>query len=262
MANTAAALEERQLGATLRRDAWWVLPAVTAGLLISFGVYTTWAAFAGDNYRWGPYLSPLYSPLFELDWWPISPAFLILWIPLGFRSTCYYYRKAYYRSFFLDPPACAVGEIQHDYRGETRLFILQNVHRFFLYLALVFLLVLTYDAILAMIWPVNGVTPEGVMAGGPKEFGFGIGTLVLVLNVVLLGGYTLGCHSLRHLVGGGTDCFSCTAFGKTRFKLWQRVSALNAGHMGWAWSSLVWVGFTDLYIRLCAMGVITDMRLF
>jgi len=26
--------------------------------------------------------------------------------------------------------------------------------------------------------------------------------------------------------------------------------------------SLCWVGFTDVYVRLCAMGIWTDVRLF
>jgi hypothetical protein len=58
------------------------------------------------------YLSPLFSPLIAPGWlpWFISPGLLILWIPLGFRATCYYYRKAYYRFYFADPPGCAVGE--------------------------------------------------------------------------------------------------------------------------------------------------------
>jgi hypothetical protein len=32
--------------------------------------------------------------------------------------------------------------------------------------------------------------------------------------------------------------------------------------MKWAWVSLIWVGLTDLYVRLCAMGLWTDYRLF
>jgi hypothetical protein len=28
-----------------------------------------------------------------------------------------------------------------------------------------------------------------------------------------------------------------------------------------AWLSLFWVGFSDLYIRLCSMGVWTDWRI-
>jgi hypothetical protein len=187
---------------------------------------------------------------------------LILWIPLGFRTTCYYYRKAYYRAFFLDPAACSVGEARHDYQGENRLFLFQNLHRFFFYLAVIILIVLGYDAIKAMIWPVNGVGAGGEMAAGPRELGIGLGTLVMILNVILLAGYTFGCHSLRHLVGGSVDCFSCASFGKARFNAWRGVSFLNRNHMAWAWVSLVWVALTDLYIRLCAMGIINDPRLF
>ena len=255
-------LQERGLGATLRRDAWWVAPALTALVLGGFGVYATWAAWQGAHYEWGPYLSPFYSPLLRPSWWPLSPAFLILVFPLGFRLTCYYYRKAYYRAFFLDPAGCAVGEARHDYKGETRFpFVLQNVHRFFMYAAVVFIFILGYDVFLAMRWPVNGVLPDGAMAPGPTELGIGVGTLVMALNVVLLAGYTFGCHSLRHLVGGGVDCFSCARGGQARYRLWRGVSALNGNHMAWAWCSLFSVALTDVYIRLCAMGVITDLRI-
>src|SRR5437879_12483450 len=102
MTTSVRDLQERGFGATLRRDAWWIAPALTALVLGSFAVYATWAAWTGTNYEWGPYLSPFYSPLIKTSWWPLSPAFLILVFPLGFRTTCYYYRKAYYRAFFLD----------------------------------------------------------------------------------------------------------------------------------------------------------------
>jgi hypothetical protein len=134
----------------MRRDAWWLelLPAII--LLGGFGLYATARAFEGKYYEWGPYLSPFYSPLIDSHhrWWPFSPALLILVWPLGFRATCYYYRKAYYRAFFLDPPACAVGEPgTRNYRGETAFpFILQNLHRYFLYAAIIFLCFLWHDA--------------------------------------------------------------------------------------------------------------------
>ena len=259
---TAKDLAERSFGATLRKDYWWIEPAITAAVLGAFVVYSTWAAWVGENYEWGPYLSPFYSPLLLFDWWPLSPALLILVVPLGFRTTCYYYRKAYYRAFFLDPPACAVGEPRHDYRGERGILIFQNIHRFFLYLAIVFIFILGYDAYLALWWPVNGVTATGQMAPGPLELGIGVGTLVMVLNVFLLAGYTFGCHSFRHLVGGNVDCYSCAAFGHLRHQSWKAVSFLNQRHMQWAWTSLIWVALTDLYIRLAAMGVIHDPRLF
>jgi hypothetical protein len=254
MATSVRDLQERGFGATLRRDAWWIQPVITAIVLGSFAIYATWAAWVGTHYEWGPYLSPFYSPLIQTNWWPLSPAFLILIFPLGFRTTCYYYRKAYYRSFFLDPVACGVGEPRHGYRGETKFpFILQNVHRLFMYAAVIFIFILGYDVLLATRWPAQG---------GGTQFGIGVGTLVMALNVLLLASYTFGCHSLRHLIGGGVDCFSCARGGHARFRLWRGVSALNRNHQLWAWCSLFSVALTDVYIRLCAMGVITDVRIF
>ncbi|HET9985045.1 MAG TPA: hypothetical protein VFQ38_15705 [Longimicrobiales bacterium] len=266
MIPTSATLPaRRRFGETLRRDAWWVQPLVTAGVLGAFVVYATWAAFQGAYYRFGPYLSPLYSPeLFgsrdawfgaRPAWWaawlPWSPAFLILWAPGGFRLTCYYYRGAYYKAFWADPPGCAVGEPRKRYLGERHFpLLLQNIHRYFLYLALPFLVILAHDAWNALWFP----DP----ATGRAEFGIGVGTLVLTLNVVFLSGYTLGCHSLRHLVGGRLTQISKRPL---RHRGYVCVSALNRGHMLWAWTSLVWVAFTDLYVRLCAMGVLTDFRL-
>jgi hypothetical protein len=263
MTTSVRDLQERSLGATLRRDAWWIAPALTALILGSFGVYATWAAWVNKSYEWGPYLSPFYSPLIKTHWWPLSPAFLILIFPLGFRASCYYYRKAYYRAFFLDPIACGVGEARHGYKGETKFpFILQNVHRFFMYAAVIFIGILGYDVFLATRWPVNGVLPNGSMAAGGTQFGAGIGTIVMAINVILLSCYTFGCHSIRHLVGGQVDCYSCARGGKARYRVWRGVSVLNGRHMLWAWCSLFSVALTDLYIRLCAMGVIHDVRLF
>jgi hypothetical protein len=257
----------RRFGQTTRRDAWFLGPAVVLVVLSSFLVYATWAAFQNAHYTFGPYLSPFYSPeLFGSSphalfgpkpaawpgWLPFSPALLILGIPAGFRFTCYYYRGAYYKAFWADPPACAVGEPRKAYRGEHAFpLILQNVHRYFLYLALLFLLILVHDVWKAL-WFKDAAT-------GAVHFGVGIGTLVMAINVVLLGGYTLGCHSLRHLVGGRLDRLSEHPF---RMKSFACVSCLNRRHMGWAWPSLFSVAFTDVYIRLCSMGVWTDVRLF
>ena len=240
-----------QLGTTLRRDAWWleIIPVVM--VLGGFGVYATLRALEGKFYEWGPYLSPFYSPLIDEhhQWWKLSPALLILGGPLGFRATCYYYRKAYYRAFFLDPTGCAVGEGRHSYSGETKFpFILQNLHRYFLYLAIIFLVFLWKDAIQAFFF-------DG-------KFGIGVGTLVMLVNICLLSTYTLSCHSLRHLAGGKLDCFSCSRFGKPRYKAWRGISVLNERHMLFAWLSLFSVGLTDLYIRLVSSGAIQDVRLF
>jgi len=203
MTTSVRDLQERSFGATLRRDAWWIAPALTALVLGSFAVYATWAAWVNRYYEWGPYLSPFYSPLIQTTWWPLSPAFLILIFPGAFRVTCYYYRKAYYRAFFLDPVACAVGEPRHGYKGETKFpFILQNLHRYAMYAAVVFIFILSYDVFLATRWPVNGVLPDGTMAAGPREFGVGIGTLVMAVNVILLACYTFGCTRSGTLSAG------------------------------------------------------------
>jgi hypothetical protein len=235
----------------MRRDAWWLELVPVILLLGAFGVYATFRAFEGDYYRAGSYLSPFYSPLIDPEhrWWPLSPALLILIWPLGFRATCYYYRKAYYRSFFLDPPACAVAEpAGRCYKGETAFpFIMQNLHRFFLYAALIFLIFLWHDAWLGF-WSEGG-------------FRVGLGSLVLLANVTLLTGYTFSCHSFRHLIGGNIDCFSCARAGGPRHRAWSLVSLLNERHMIYAWMSLISVGSADLYVRLLAAGVISDPTL-
>lgn len=253
-------------GQTSRKDPWWVQPLAVFLGLSAFVVYSTWAALQGEHYAFGPYLSPMYSP--ELwgdsphsvfgprpEWWPqwllFSPAILILWAPGGFRLTCYYYRGAYYKSFWADPPSCTVGEPRSHYRGERSFpLILQNVHRYFLYLALVFIVILSHDAWKGM-WFTDPTT-------GAAEFGLGLGTIVLTLNVIFLGGYTFGCHSLRHLIGGRIDRLSEKPLQQSGYRC---VSALNCRHMQWAWVSLVWVAFSDLYVRMCSMGIWTDWRI-
>src|SRR5271165_4989374 len=179
MAGSPTILPESRLGSTLRRDAWWVEIIPIILLMGGCSIYATLRAFEGKFYEWGPYLSPFYSPLIDPlhHWWPFSPALLILAGPLGFRATCYYYRKAYYRAFFLDPPACSVGEGQRSYSGETKFpFILQNLHRYFLYLAVLFLAFLWYDAVRAFFF-------DG-------HFGAGVGSFVLLINICLLTTYT------------------------------------------------------------------------
>ena len=255
-------------GATLRKDRWWVAPLLTCVGLGGFVVYTTWAAFQGNHYWYGTYLSPLSSPLFFIDptaagsaplehalfgtwptWWPAilpaSPAFFILLFPGSFRVTCYYYRKAYYRAFFATPPGCAVGPLnKKPYRGETRLLLFQNLHRYAMYFAIIFIFILYYDAFMAFF-------REG-------KFGVGVGSLVLLLNATLLGCYTFGCHSFRHLIGGKLDCFSCDATKQVRHGAWKKVSFLNSHHMLFAWLSLFWVGFADFYVRMVSMGIFHD----
>jgi hypothetical protein len=266
MAHAQLPVIRRRFGDTMRRDPWWVQPAIVLTILSSFVVYATWAAFQGRHYAYGPYLSPFYSPELFGDsphawfgprpgWWPgwlvFSPALLILPFPGLFRVTCYYYRGAYYKAFWADPPACAVGEPRRRYRGEAAFpLIVQNIHRYFLYVALGFLVVLAYDVYQAL-WFTDPAT-------GRTEFGIGVGTLVLAANVTLLAGYTLGCHSMRHVVGGYLDRLSRSP---ARRLAYDCSSCLNRAHMRWAWTSLFAVAFADLYVRLCSMGIWSDWRI-
>jgi len=235
--------------ATERRDAWWVAPLGQGLLLAVLITYANWAAYQGDNFQVGGYLSPLYSPLLPAEWLPFPPSFIILIPPVLFRATCYYYRKAYYRSFLLDPPACAVTEFRrHRYRGETAFpLVLQNLHRYLFLLTLFYLPFLWHDVVNATIF-------EG-------SFGIGVGTLVIFTNTTALTLYSFSCHSARHLVGGSLDCFSCSAFNQARHRAWKGVSLLNERHMLFAWISFFTVCGADLYVRLVASGVISDPRL-
>lgn len=277
MAEDLSSLKQRAWGETERTDNWRLIPgAVFIGLSL-FIIYATWAAFQNNHYVHKNYLSPFYSPVLmtggdtdAIDnvhhqhgwfgekpaWWFLpffSPALLILPFPAGFRMTCYYYRGAYYKAFWADPPSCAVGEPRNNYLGENHLpLILQNIHRYFLYFALLFLLFLSYDAFCGFFFDDDG-------DGKFTNFGMGIGTIVLCMNVFLLGGYTLGCHSFRHIMGGCKDMFSSTP---TKTKAYDCVSCLNRGHMNWAWCSLVWVAFSDIYVRMCSAGYWSDFRIF
>jgi hypothetical protein len=241
MASSAATSTPR--AAPAWRAPWWLQPLLVVIVLGGFGIYATWSALQGRGYEWGPYLSPFYSPRISIPAIPISPALWILWIPLLFRATCYYYRKAYYRSFFWDPPACAIPEVRKGgYRGETVFpFVLSNLHRFFLYLSIVVLAFLWWDTFEAFVY-------EG-------HFRVGLGSLIFLVNVIALSLYALSCHSLRHLLGGNVDCYSCVAGGNTRFTLWSRLSVLNKRHALYAWISLFSVLITDIYVRFLAANV-------
>jgi hypothetical protein len=266
MAHAQLPVVDQRRTLTMRQDAWWVQPTIVAIVLTSFIVYATWAAFQNAHYTFGPYLSPFYSPeLFgssphaifgpKPGWWPgfvpFSPALIILPFPGLFRVTCYYYRGAYYKAMWADPPSCTVREPRHSYLGENSFpLILQNIHRYFFYIALIFLVILAHDAWDAL-WFTNPAT-------GQTQFGIGVGTLVLTLNVVLLSCYTFGCHSFRHIVGGFMDRLADRPVRRTAYAC---ASCFNRWHMKWAWFSLFGVALTDLYVRLCSMGVLHDFRI-
>ncbi|KOU05866.1 membrane protein [Streptomyces sp. NRRL F-5755] len=247
----------------LRTDRWWLYPATTAAGLFAFVVYSTWRAFANADYYSAPYVSPFYSPCLAENchpmrggpnweifgaWWGLSPALLILIFPLGFRLTCYYYRKAYYRGFWASPPACAVAEPHKKYTGETRFpLILQNIHRYFFYFAVLVAGILTYDTALTF-------------RNADYEWGhMGLGTLVFLVNIALIWAYTISCHSCRHIIGGRLRHFSKHP---VRYRLWGWVGKLNARHAALAWASLISVAAADFYVFLLATGVFDDPRFF
>ena len=257
-----ALIQER----TLRTDKWWIQPLLIVGALVSFIIYATFRAFEAKYYFVEPLISPFYSPCLStacvegssLLGTPIgkivifgiviSPALFILVFPLGFRMTCYYYRKSYYRSFWASPSACAVAEPHKTYTGETRQpLILQNSHRYFFYAGLVFNVLLTVDAILAF------RNHEG-------EWGhMSVGTLVLLANATFLWLYSASCHTCRHTIGGRLRHFSKHPI---RYKAWSVVSRLNHYHPNFAWVSLIGVAFADFYVRQVASGAITDWYFF
>lgn len=296
MAQATLPVQQEGFGTTARHDNWWAGPLATFLGLLAFLIYANYIVFFVPGYfeirratanffephnpAVAPYLAPFSSPLiFDAQshhawitsarpgwwptWFPFSSAMLILIFPAGFRLTCYYYRKAYYRSFWADPPACAVGEPRKSYWGENHWpLLLQNVHRYFLYAALVFILILGWDVLYAFWWPT--LDAAGNPTGG-HQLGMGLGTLLMLVNVVLIAGFTFGCNSLRHLVGGRLNCFSCpnnVAQTKPGYKAWRFVNFFNERHMLWAWISLFSVGFTDFYVRMCAAGYWKDVRFF
>jgi hypothetical protein len=247
---------------TLRQDRWWLSPLTTFVVFSGFVVFATWRAFMSTDYYSAPYISPFFSPCLATscvegsadlgtpvgDWWPLSPALIILIFPLGFRLTCYYYRKAYYRGFWLSPPACAVAEPHARYSGETRIpLILNNIHRYFWYAAVLVAVVLTYDTVLTF-------------RDETGEWGhMGLGTLIYLVNIAFIWLYTTSCHSCRHIMGGRLRHFSKHPL---RYRMWTHASRLNAQHPFYAWVSLFSVAVVDFYVYLLATGTIEDVRFF
>jgi hypothetical protein len=239
-ARTRAQIAEK----TLRKDPWWRQPAIVVTLLSIWVLYATVRVFMG-HYYWVPayhYLTPFYSPCINGEcvpgssslghWFPAVPPIIpyaVISLPfvLGFRLTCYYYRRAYYRAFWFP-------------------LIMQNLHRYFFYAAILISILNTFDAVDAF---------HGKDGGA----GFGLGSLIIVVNVVLLWGYTLSCHSCRHITGGRLKNFSKHP---VRYWAWTQISKLNAKHMQLAWTTLGTLMLTDLYVMLVASGAISDLRFF
>jgi hypothetical protein len=250
----------RKLGDTARRDRWWVQPFAVVTALSLFGLYTILRVILSTKYPGistdGAHLqSPMFSPNLDgyFGWGTTTVpwSLLVLWAPLGMRTTCYYYRKSIYRSYFLSPPSCAVaGAARRKYDGETKFpFVVMNLHRFFFYAAAIVVGFLTYDFFRGLFYTTSS---------GGTAFGISVGSGIMLINIVCLSAYTFGCNSWRHIVGGKLNCFDCSAAAKTRHGLWKKVTKLNVKHQQWAWISMFTVWATDLYIWLAGSGVFTD----
>jgi hypothetical protein len=248
---------------TLRADRWWLAPLLTVLGLSAWVIYAVVRVYMHKWYWVADhhYLTPFYSPCITdrcvpqaahigrvlPGWWIIPEAAFSLPFLLLFRLTCYYYRKAYYRSFWASPPACAVPDGHQRYSGETRSpLIFQNGHRYAFYAALVISLINTWDAAVGF-------------RGADGKVGFGLGNLILVGNVVMLWAYTVSCHSCRHIVGGRLKHFSRHP---VRYRLWTFVSKLNTRHMLLAWVTLGTLALTDFYVMAVSAGWFPDPRFF
>ena len=277
---TTNVIRAKGFAKTLRKDNWWLYPLVVLLGLTAFLIYGFWSAWQADFYWYdggyegfGGYLAPFYSPLLFIkegvegaapmshsifgpwpQWWPKwippSPSLLILLIPGIFRFTCYYYRKAYYRAFTGTPPACAVGALprkrKSGYKGETGLMVVQNLHRYTMYFAMLYIIIFFYDAYLSFF--------------RSGEFGIGVGSILLLGNPILLACYAFGCHSIRHLITGSRDCYSCSAQGNLSHKGGKITTWLNQRHELFAWISMIWIVIADFYVRLVSNGIITDLN--
>ena len=270
---------QRGFAKTDRTDDWWKGPTAMAAYLGFMIIYATWRGLMEADFwffeefgrssgnqtmaienQGSHVLSPLFSPLIypdETSWipkeiWWMSPAMFILIFPAGFRGTCYYYRKAYYRAFFQQPTGCAVSKPWNEYKGENGLLVVQNLHRMFMYVAVIYLPILTYDFWLSINFHDSG---------GAHHFGISVGSLVLLLNVIMLSGYTFGCHAFRHVVGGGSNHWTGKPINRVKYAMWRISTKLNEHHKDWALYSLFWVMLTDFYIYACTdpMFGLTDI---
>ncbi|MHA2501821.1 MAG: succinate dehydrogenase [Candidatus Kariarchaeaceae archaeon] len=240
-------VEEKRF-ANDRGDTWWLRPTIQGAYLILFGFYAMWAVaidFENYDYELGDvhFISPFFNPDIEVSWWPegLSPGLILIWAPLGFRATCYYARKVYYRAFFWDPPGCAIDEARaHDgnYRGENKApFIINNIHRYFFFLAFVLAIIHSAEFI-SLIF--QGGLSTGVGAGA---------TIILGLDALFLSLYVLSCHSCKHIIGGSMNRNSGGGLRKFRFKSWKIVKTLNERHHVYFWLSLTTILIADIYVR-------------
>ncbi len=174
-----------------------------------------------------------------------SPTVLVLPFIALFRLSCYAYRKDYYRHVFDHPQNCLNPGRQDSpkrkYSGETGFFVLNNLHRYFFYIGFALLPFFYYDFAYSMFYTSG-------------YFIFSLGSIIILVNALLLTLWTISCHAFRHLIGGYTDCYSCYAHGGARKKLYNGQSRLNVFHEQFAFISLLFVVAVDLYIRALIAG--------
>ncbi len=201
---TTEAVPANRFGETARRDRWWLAPVLTGAGLTAFGIYSLVVAAMGSDYLYtgggAHYLSPFYSP--DLKSWGLHlpfyvgvlrdlgaarlPAHLLL-LPQGVLPLVLPL-PARVRGRRAEPRAATAA--RPGSRSSS-----MNVHRYFLYLATVVLGFLWYDAVRAFFF-------RG--ADGSLQFGVGLGSLVLLANVVLLSLFTFGCNSLATSSAAGS----------------------------------------------------------
>ncbi len=220
--------------------------------------------FTELNWRFWSFVLLLVMSLGALTWFPVigtfegytdpfySPTLLVIPLIAAFRLSCYAYRKDYYRHVFKHPQACAAGIREgkngesRGYSGEKGFFALNNYHRYFLYVGLAILPFFYYDFAVSMFYQ-------------PGYFIFRLGSILLIVNALLLTLWTISCHAFRHIfVRGQLDCFSCSLGGKTMKKLYDGQSFLNRHHEEFAFISLIIVVGVDLYIRALIAGLPVD----
>jgi len=251
------------LGRTDRIDNWWAQPFWMGLALTAALIYTAWRLiiFPDSIYyelEGSKVVSPIFSPnilewsLFGLNEWDhpswVNAAILVLWIPFGFRGTCYYMRRVYYRTFFQSPTGCWVDEPDINkkigYGGEKRLFIFNNLHRYFLYAAMVIIVIKWWDVTHTLHFDTG--------------WGFSFGTFIMATEAFLLTMYVTSCHALRHLAGGSLDRW-VSGISAFRGRLFKRISVFNRSHGFWFWTSLGFVFLGDLWTIAVAEGHISDM---
>ena len=224
----------------LRRDNWRLAPTVQALGLLAFVAYATWAAFRNANYYVGlvegrNYLSPFYSPCIASNcppavrWgpitpsgWTITPAILILIFPLGFRLDLLLLPQGVLPLLLALPAGVRrrrrrvdqAGGCATSTSGETRFpLIMQNIHRYFWYFAVVF----------------AGCSPgtRSRRSASPTASAWGSAPSSSSSTPCSSGPTPLGCHSCRHLCGGGLVKRFSKAKGRHWF--WKNIATpLNA----------------------------------